>query len=309
MLFRYVKKSLLRIFFGMAIFFATTFITWFFFNLILFVMELNTYGTVLLAPYSMQVTTSISTGYLFYLLVQFSLPLSLFAGIFVALVISSKRYIVSAKNQALLVLGGLMGAFLAVILPTWTVVFMLVLLSIYDIYSVRHGPIREIMEHTYGPETSPAPPLPPPSPPPQPPPQPLPEQPLPGQQGPAPAEPEVVVVKPVPKTAKAPEQYPVDDDLLSNMTYSSANWDLGIGDLVFYSMLGSHTLMFGSQYMSDFGLLAPLGLFGATTIGIIIGFIITLRLLKKYPMLPGLPMSIFLGLAGFGIGVSFLYLF
>lgn len=304
LLFKYGKKSPLRIFFGMAIFFATTFITWFFFNLILFVMELNTFGTVLIAPYSMQVTTGVSTGYMFYLLVQFSLPLSLFAGVFVAVVISSKRYIVSAKNQALLVLGGLMGAFLAVILPTWTVVFMLVLLSIYDIYSVRHGPIRDIMEYTYGPEPQPAQSIPPPPPPPAAKPA---TQSGGAMKGTAPAEIKVVSMSTQPRPSGAPDPYSADDDLLSNMTYSSANWDLGIGDLVFYSMLGSHTLMFGTRFISDFGLMAPLGLFGATTIGIILGFMITLRLLKKYPMLPGLPMSIFLGLAGFGLGVGFLY--
>ena len=38
-----------------------------------------------------------------------------------------------------------MGAFLAIILPTWTVLAMLIGLSLYDIYAVKKGPIRDIV--------------------------------------------------------------------------------------------------------------------------------------------------------------------
>ena len=39
-----------------------------------------------------------------------------------------------------------MGAFLAVLLPIWTAMFMLIFLSLYDIYSVKRGPIRKIFD-------------------------------------------------------------------------------------------------------------------------------------------------------------------
>jgi len=48
------------------------------------------------------------------------------------------------KNTSLMVLSGILGGFMAVTLPTWTVLIVLLLLSAYDIYAVFYGPIKEI---------------------------------------------------------------------------------------------------------------------------------------------------------------------
>ncbi|UCH90238.1 MAG: hypothetical protein JSV49_06270 [Thermoplasmata archaeon] len=334
MLFKYRKKFQLRAFFGSAIFFATTFITFFFFGIVIYVLQLKWYGMILinnsLSFISVEGPPIIYYPFVGYLII----PLSILIGLMLSFVISSKRFLIYTKNHALLILGGLMGAFLAVILPTWTVVFMLVGLSLYDIYSVRQGPIREIMELTYGPESAqsgsdkaavPEPAVQTPAAA-----APVPPSPTASKvytptaaktqptQGPIvtrviPSTQQQTRSQPPPAAYQAQSQYSDDfgsseDDLLSNMTYGTANWDLGIGDLVFYSMLGSHTLMFGTRYISEFGLMAPISLFLLTTVGIILGFLITLRLLKRNSMLPGLPMSIGLGLIGFAVGVGILYI-
>jgi hypothetical protein len=314
MLFKYRKQYTLKAFFGSAIFFATTFITFFFFEIVIFVLQLKSFGMIIVNP-SVSFISFRQPYLVFYPLIGFLIiPVSVVMGILVAYIISSPKFLVYTKNHALLFLGGLMGAFLAVILPTWTVVFMLVGLSLYDIYSVGHGPIREIMELTYGPEegASSQSAGQPKASAPQAPTKPVPAT-VPLQAGAAVPEPRVVNVKPAPVPVKVlpkpTEQFSrADDDLLSNMTYGTAHWDLGIGDLVFYSMLGSHTLMYGTQFIEDFGIWAPLSLFLLTTMGIILGFVITLRLLKRNSMLPGLPMSIGLGLIGFVIGVGILHL-
>jgi hypothetical protein len=304
MLFKYRKRFTLRAFFGSAIFFATTFISFFFFEIILFVLQLRSFGMVVVDPYFSFVTSN-EPYIVYYSVVEILIiPFSLFSGILVAYIVSSQRFVMITKNYALLFLGGLMGAFLAVILPTWTVVFMLVGLSVYDIYSVRHGPIREIMELTYGPENPPA--------------QPSSNTPLYQTSSTQAPQAEVMQQELEVKNTQPRVEQPQqtfdnqtefdEDDLLSSMTYGTAHWDLGIGDLVFYSMLGSHTFIYGTIFVPEFGVIAPIAIFLATTIGIIIGFMITLRLLSRQAMLPGLPMSIFLGLIAFGITITIFHL-
>jgi hypothetical protein len=95
------------------------------------------------------------------------------------------------------------------------------------------------------------------------------------------------------------------DFMLNSMTYSANDWDIGIGDLVFYSMLASQPLTpyfisnHGGALMANFGfwIFWVIALF--TIIGILIGFVITIYLLERNSMLPGLPCSIALGLTGF----------
>ena len=95
------------------------------------------------------------------------------------------------------------------------------------------------------------------------------------------------------------------------MTYSAKDWDIGIGDLVFYSLLASQPLTpyfifhHGSGLLENFGvwIFWLISLF--TIIGILIGFVITIRLLERNSMLPGLPCSIALGLIGF-LGSTFI---
>ncbi|MCK4238460.1 MAG: hypothetical protein KAX33_05005, partial [Candidatus Lokiarchaeota archaeon] len=68
--------------------------------------------------------------------------------------------------------------------------------------------------------------------------------------------------------------------------YDISSLEIGIGDLAFYSMLTSHALIFTNNII----------ILIATACAIILGTGITILGLKKNKILPGLPISIFLGL-------------
>ncbi len=68
--------------------------------------------------------------------------------------------------------------------------------------------------------------------------------------------------------------------------YDISSLEIGIGDLAFYSMLTSHALIFTNNIV----------ILIATACAVILGTGITILGLKKNKILPGLPISIFLGL-------------
>ena len=72
---------------------------------------------------------------------------------------------------------------------------------------------------------------------------------------------------------------------------STAEWDIGLGDVAFYSMMTALSLV-------NFGFLPTI----LTVIGIIAGFLITLKLLEKRGIIAGLPAPVALGLLGMTIG-------
>jgi len=74
---------------------------------------------------------------------------------------------------------------------------------------------------------------------------------------------------------------------LRGLSFSFRDIQMGLGDLTFYSMLISHALVF-------FGPLASLG--GA--VGVLVGSLLSFKMLEKKGMFPGLPFSIVLGLVG-----------
>jgi presenilin-like A22 family membrane protease len=83
-------------------------------------------------------------------------------------------------------------------------------------------------------------------------------------------------------------------DELSGLSYSFKDIQMGLGDLVFYSMLVG-TMLF------SFSLVACL----VSIVGVLAGSIITLFMLEKKGIFPGLPFPILLGLAA-GLLVGFL---
>lgn len=101
-----------------------------------------------------------------------------------------------------------------------------------------------------------------------------------------------------------------DTNLPIDMTYTDRNWEIGLGDLAFYSMLSTHTLLLGFQldFLIEYGLVGAIVPFVCTTVGIIIGAIITFRLLKKRELLPGLPISIGLGILFYSISLLIFWL-
>jgi presenilin-like A22 family membrane protease len=76
-------------------------------------------------------------------------------------------------------------------------------------------------------------------------------------------------------------------DQLQGLSYSFKDVQMGLGDLVFYSMLVG-TMLF------NFGLLSYI----VSLVGILAGSFITFLLLEKRGMFPGLPFPILLGLVG-----------
>ena len=81
-------------------------------------------------------------------------------------------------------------------------------------------------------------------------------------------------------------------DILPFLGYTTDVLQIGLGDLVFYTVLVTH-LLSRPQY----------GIIDATAgaLGVLLGAVITFKMLQKEKMLPGLPLSIFLGLGFVGI--------
>jgi hypothetical protein len=97
-----------------------------------------------------------------------------------------------------------------------------------------------------------------------------------------------------------------DFDLM--LMFDNPNWSLGLGDFVIYSMFTSIVLTYTMIYLPYYifyspalGLLLPWVIFIICTVALLMGFFITLKLLEKREYLPGLPISIGLGLLVFVI--------
>ncbi|TFF85508.1 MAG: hypothetical protein EU551_03885 [Promethearchaeota archaeon] len=148
------------------------------------------------------------------------------------------------KNTGLMIFGALIGAFLGLVLPTWTSFLLLIGLSIYDVFAVFKGPIKKILE--------------------------LEEK---------------------------------NNQNFLEIRNEIRNYEIGLGDLTFYSMLVCATLKIGfdTQFIRIWG---PIAIFLpclVSIIGILLGALITFKLLEKKEMLPGLPISILLGIGLFGL--------
>lgn len=74
-------------------------------------------------------------------------------------------------------------------------------------------------------------------------------------------------------------------DQLKGLSFSFKDIQMGLGDLVFYSMLCAAMLRWLTWYSYAFSLL-----------GVVVGSFITFRILEKRGIFPGLPIPIFLGL-------------
>jgi len=181
------------------------------------------------------------------------------AGYAVTSMVFSMGFRRTDRNGALIMISSLMGAFMAVILPTWTVVFLLLALAVWDIYAVFHGPIKDMVEmEMSGNMMARWDPL-----------------------------------------GDDSDQFPFE-----NMTYDAGSWQLGIGDLVFYSMLGAHSLFYSTTYIADKGWWMLPFFFVPVVMAILIGFAYTIYRLTKgsgTSILPGLPIPMFLGVLVFGM--------
>lgn len=81
--------------------------------------------------------------------------------------------------------------------------------------------------------------------------------------------------------------------------YDTSKLEIGIGDLVFYGLLASSVLLETNNVIIT----------ALTTIAIVIGTGITISRLKKNKVLPGLPISIFLGIGAFLLSQLIVFIF
>jgi hypothetical protein len=187
-------------------------------------------------------------------LIIFALPVESFyvlivvggvVGFLLTFTFHSDKFSPRAKNVVILIFGVLIGAFMGVIMPTWTTMMILIGISIWDIISVRRGPIKKIFQ-LFDTEMQEL-----------------------GQEG-----------------AEMPPP-------LSREEFRDASMEIGIGDIAFYSLLASHALISTNSLL----------VWVFTTIGILIGAAWTLRLIRRNKILPGLPLSIFIGIALYWLSV------
>jgi len=83
-----------------------------------------------------------------------------------------------------------------------------------------------------------------------------------------------------------------DLENLSGATLTFGELTVGLGDLVFYSMLSSHTML-------SFGLIP----YASASVGIILGTFLGFKMLEKRTTFPGLPLSLVCGLAFMAVAV------
>jgi len=198
---KYKRDLLLKLFIGFAFFFSTFFIT-------LFII-----ANVTIVVATIPEIIIIAVNLMYSLLVSYFMV--------------APKANPQIRNILILFLSSELGFFLGYNMPTWSTILILVVLSFYDIYAVKRGPIKKIVDTLE-------------------------------EEG---------------------------EEVLPFLGYSGVEWQIGLGDLVFYSMFISHVLAF-------FGLLASFLVF----LGILLGVALTYRLLPKYEMLPGLPLAIFFGI-------------
>jgi presenilin-like A22 family membrane protease len=144
------------------------------------------------------------------------------------------RFGSTARNVAVVAIGGALGIFFGFSIPLYSAVIILVFLAVYDVFAVYKGPMGKIAASGL--------------------------------------------------------------DQLQGLSFSFKDIQMGLGDLVFYSMLmGVVFFHFTPNFLPTV----------MAIVGILAGSIVTLFALEKKGLFPGLPFPIMLGLA-FGLAVGFL---
>jgi len=179
---------------------------------------------------------------LFYI---FDFELIFFSAVFTILILYKyfKSTSIKMKNFIVLYIGLLIGASMCVIMPFCTTLAILIGISFWDLFAVfyKHGPIKQLID---------------------------------------------IVSEPRDNTNTFSEEEINDKIESGEFTYDTSKLEIGIGDLAFYSMLTSSALVHTNNLIVMI----------LTSVAIIIGTGITIMGLKRNKILPGLPISIFLGI-------------
>jgi len=220
-----IKKKgigVLMYIFGFSFALIGFFQTWFFGEIILYLLFLN-------------------FPHLFYL---FDSELIILAMVFTVLMLYQyfTSQSIKTKNFIVLYIGLLIGASMGVLMPLWTTLSILIGISCLDIFSVlyKRGPIKQLIDIA----------------------------------------------------SNSGEQNDLSEQELKERLdsgkyeYDTTKLEIGIGDLAFYSMLTSSALVQTNNIIVMI----------LTAFAIIIGTGITISGLKRNRILPGLPLSIFLGI-------------
>lgn len=315
LLFKFKKRLTIKLFFSIAlgtVAVATIFIIFFFFyNYLIFQFDV---------PYSDLYVFSIG------------IPIGLVGGIGIIYNITSKNTTPKRRNIALICLSGLIAVFLTSVLFEGLLVLLIIGISVWDIYATKRGPIKGIIDITdkdekdlkdakaaqtkaapsnapsqnartakVGPttpqaQTNNATTLPP-----------VANRPLQPPTSLATTTP-MVKVQPAPVPAQAPAN-PKANDLEALQLfglYDTKEFSIGVGDLIFYSVLMALAMkyfMFKLPYYGFYseGLGIGIAFFIAIVIGIAVlaGFVKTVQLLDRNYILPGLPISMGIGIGSF----------
>jgi len=226
-----VKKfgiGILKFVFGFSFGFLGFILTYFFAEIISFIIFYN-------LPESETLYTS-------YIIVSYIILFG--SGAFIIFMVykyfTTKSYF--TKNFFVLYVGFLVGAMFGVIMPLWTTLAILIGFSIWDIFAVKakRGPIKQMIDIASQNNTE-----------------------------------EELSEEELAKKIESGEAI-----------YDTSKLEIGIGDLAFYSMLTSAALIITGSLIVMI----------LTAIAIMIGTGITIQGLKKNKILPGLPISIFLGI-------------
>lgn len=188
------------------------------------------------------------------------------------------------KNPALIAFCVLLGPFLAIVLPFWVVLFLLVLISVWDLWAAKRGIIKEMVhlsdQHKKEERVT---------------------------KRAAAASPGLKAgtetVKPTPMTKRKPLiQVNAGEDITTYGLYEGKHYSLGIGDFIFFSLLVSATfkwmmlkLPFAGFYSPFWGEVLAVELTILVAMAVLFGLDKTLSYLDRETVMPGLPLSILWG--------------
>jgi len=188
------------------------------------------------------------------------------------------------KNPALIAFCILLGPFLAIVLPFWVVLFLLVMISLWDLWAAKRGIIKEMVnlsdQHKKEERVT--------------------KRAAAASPGPNAG---TETVKPTPMTKRKPLiQVNAGEDITTYGLYEGKHYSLGIGDFIFFSLLVSATfkwmllkLPFAGFYSPFWGEILAVELTVLVAMAIMFGLDKTLSYLDKETVMPGLPLSILWG--------------
>jgi hypothetical protein len=193
-----------------------------------------------------------------------------------------KSLVSARKNPALLAFSALLGPFLAIVLPISIVIFLLVGISLWDLWAAKKGVIKKIVTESEEQK----------------------KEVRQERKRSVPASAGAVV----PGKPKRMDLLKVQsgEDLTSYGLYEGKHYSLGIGDFIFFSLLASTAFTWFMLKLPWMGFYLPLWgeviaiLFTIVVVGaIMLGLKKTLSYLDKDSIMPGLPLSVLWGLIAF----------